>query len=101
MLDLPCGFGRVTRFLCARYPAASITVSDLDRDGVDYCAARFNAQAAYSVRDFRDLQLGGAYDLLWVGSLITHLPAPRRFAGDGGAPVPQAGFLGFDTNARR
>lgn len=29
------------------------------------------------------------------------MPAPRRFAGDGGAPVPQAGFLGFDTNARR
>jgi len=29
------------------------------------------------------------------------LPAPPRFAGNGGAPVPQAGFMGFDTNARR
>lgn len=74
ILDLPSGFGRVTRFLRARYPQAAITASDLDRDGVDFCAARFGARAAYSVRDFRDLRLGHAYDLIWVGSLITHLP---------------------------
>ena len=29
------------------------------------------------------------------------LPAPQRFSGNGGAPAPQAGFMGFDTNARR
>lgn len=77
ILDLPSGFGRVTRFLRARYPQAAITASDLDRDGVDFCAARFGAHAAYSVRDFRDLRLGHTYDLIWVGSLITHLPPPQ------------------------
>jgi SAM-dependent methyltransferase len=75
ILDLPCGFGRVTRALRARFPGAKITVSDLDRPGVDFSAKQFDARAAYSVRDFRDLALGEAYDLIWVGSLITHLPA--------------------------
>ncbi len=28
------------------------------------------------------------------------LPTPRLFAGDGGSPVPQAGFLGFGTTTR-
>ena len=75
ILDLPCGFGRVTRALRARFPHAWMTVSDLDRPGVDFSARTFDARAAYSVRDFRDLELGEKYDLIWVGSLITHLPA--------------------------
>lgn len=77
ILDLPCGFGRVTRALRARFPHAAITVSDLDRPGVDFSAREFDARAAYSVRDFRDLDLGEAYDLIWVGSLMTHLPAAQ------------------------
>lgn len=74
ILDLPCGFGRVTRMLRARYPSASITVCDLDRPGVDFTAARFDARGVYSRQDFRDLDLGGTFDLIWVGSLLTHLP---------------------------
>ena len=77
ILDLPCGFGRVTRALRARFPNAAITVSDLDTDGVDFSASQFNARAAYSVRDFSKLDLGEAYDLIWVGSLMTHLPSAQ------------------------
>lgn len=75
ILDLPCGFGRVTRALRARFPGAAITVSDLDRPGVDFSALEFDARSAYSVRDFQELDLGEVYDLIWVGSLMTHLPA--------------------------
>lgn len=74
ILDLPCGFGRVTRVLRARYPEASITVCDLDRAGVDFSAAAFNAHGLYSKSEFRDLDLGSHFDLIWVGSLLTHLP---------------------------
>lgn len=75
ILDLPCGFGRVTRVLRARYPHTAITASDLDRPGVDFTAYQFGARGVYSVPDFRELDLGETYDLIWVGSLITHLPA--------------------------
>lgn len=74
ILDLPSGFGRVTRMLRARYPAAEITVCDLDRQGVEFAAATFGAHGVYSTPDFRDLQLNGTFDLIWVGSLLTHLP---------------------------
>jgi SAM-dependent methyltransferase len=74
ILDLPCGFGRVTRVLRARYPAALITVCDLDRPAVDFAAQVFKAQGAYSEPHFRHLHLDGPFDLIWVGSLLTHLP---------------------------
>ena len=77
ILDLPSGFGRVTRVLRARFPKAAITACDLDPEAVNFCAARFAARAAVSVRDFTQLRLGERYDLIWVGSLITHLP-PRQ-----------------------
>ncbi len=74
ILDLPCGFGRVTRAIRARYPASAIMVSDLDRPGVDFSAGQFGARPVYSVRDFRELELGERFDVIWVGSLVTHLP---------------------------
>jgi SAM-dependent methyltransferase len=74
ILDLPSGHGRVTRMLRARYPGAAITVCDLDREGVDFAAAAFGARGVYSTPNFRDLQLNGTFDLIWVGSLLTHLP---------------------------
>ena len=74
ILDLPCGFGRVTRVLRAQYPAAAITVCDLDQSGVNFVAATFRARGVYSKTNFRDLQLDGPFDLIWVGSLLTHLP---------------------------
>ncbi len=73
ILDLPCGHGRVSRVLRARFPAAEMTACDLDRDGVDFVAANFGALPAYSVHDFRQLELGRTFDLIWVGSLVTHL----------------------------
>jgi SAM-dependent methyltransferase len=81
ILDLPCGHGRVTRVLRAMYPDASITVCDIDQSGVDFTAKHFNARGIYSQADFRALALAETYDLIWVGSLITHLPEQdtRRF----------------------
>jgi SAM-dependent methyltransferase len=73
ILDMPCGHGRVTRVLRARFPDAGITVCDLDRDGVDFASDRFRARGVYSHTDFRRLRFDEAYDLIWVGSLITHL----------------------------
>ncbi|MBA2527425.1 MAG: class I SAM-dependent methyltransferase, partial [Pyrinomonadaceae bacterium] len=72
-LDLPCGHGRVLRFLLQRWPKTKFTACDLDLDGVDFCTQALGAEPAYSQRDLRALFLGQEFDLIWCGSLITHL----------------------------
>ena len=77
ILDLPCGHGRVLRTLKAAFPAASLTACDIDRDGVDFCAETFGATGVYSHDDLSQIELTGSFDLIWVGSLFTHLPEDR------------------------
>jgi SAM-dependent methyltransferase len=78
ILDLPCGHGRVLRYLKAAFPDAAITACDLSRDGVDFCAATFGARPVYSVDDPARIPLEReAFDLIWVGSLFTHFDAER------------------------
>ena len=73
ILDLPCGCGRVGRYLSVRFPKAKITACDLMTEGVDFCAERLGMIPFYSQRDFNSLDLGQKYDLIWCGSLVTHL----------------------------
>jgi CBS domain-containing protein len=77
ILDLPCGHGRELRFLKVAYPDARFAVSDIDRDGVDFCARTFDADPIYSHEDPADVVFGEPYDLAWCGSLFTHLSADR------------------------
>ena len=80
ILDLPCGHGRVLRWLRAHYGYARITACDLDRDGVDFCAGQFGALPVYSQPDLRQLPFQAQFDLIWVGSLVTHLSQARWLA---------------------
>ena len=73
VLDLPCGHGRVLRFLLRRFPRAAFTACDLDRDGVDFCARTFGATPVYSAEDLDALSFDTRFDLIWCGSLVTHL----------------------------
>jgi SAM-dependent methyltransferase len=74
ILDMPCGHGRITRVLRVAFPAADISVSDLDTDGVAFCEKQFDATPLISGPDFCTLDFRKTFDLIWVGSLITHLP---------------------------
>jgi SAM-dependent methyltransferase len=80
VLDLPCGHGRVLRFLVHRFPEARFAACDLDRDGVEFCAEILGAEAAYSEPDLSRLALGREFDLIWCGSLVTHLDASKILA---------------------
>jgi SAM-dependent methyltransferase len=80
VLDLPCGHGRVLRFLVRRFPQARFTACDLDRDGVDFCARVFGATPVYSVTDLDALSFDARFDLIWCGSLVTHLDAAHARA---------------------
>jgi SAM-dependent methyltransferase len=75
ILDMPCGHGRVLRWLKAAYPMAMITACDLLEDGVDFCAATFGATPVYSTPVPEAASFPNQYDLIFVGSLLTHLDA--------------------------
>ncbi len=73
ILDFACGSGRITRWLRAAFPSASIDVADIRDDGVEFCANRFRANPWKTGPDFSSLVAPNSYDLIWSGSLLTHL----------------------------
>jgi len=102
ILDLPCGHGRVLRMLRAAFPTAETTVCDLDRDAVDFCAATFGAVPVYSTENPDDIPLRGAFDLIWCGSLLTHLDQDRwaGFLVKLESVLARDGILVFTTHGR-
>jgi SAM-dependent methyltransferase len=77
ILDLPCGHGRVLRALKAAFPNANLAACDLDEHGVDFCARSFGATGIYSNVDPKKIRIDANFDLIWVGSLFTHLSGDR------------------------
>lgn len=77
VLDLPCGHGRVLRWMRAEWPEARLVAADLDRDAVDFCARTFAAEGVYSAVRIEEIGLPGPFDVAWVGSLLTHLDRDR------------------------
>lgn len=73
ILDLPSGYGRVLRNLKAVFPNSQITAGDLDKEGVDFCKETFDAIPFYSQKEFEKLSLDDKFDLIWCGSLLTHV----------------------------
>jgi SAM-dependent methyltransferase len=98
-LDLPSGYGRVTRHLAARLGAARVTAADVDRQAVRFCVAEFGVRGVVCPGDPQRMRLPDRYDLVFVGSLLTHLPIERgiallrRLAG----VVADGGLLIFST----
>lgn len=74
ILDLPCGHGRVLRFIRRGFPQAHLTACDLNRDAVGFCARTFGALPVVSSTHPPAIPLRGEFDLIWCGSLFTHLP---------------------------
>jgi SAM-dependent methyltransferase len=73
-LDFGCGYGRVLRHLCRRLAPQRITACDVDVEAVRFCGAEFGVRTIASNAAIRKVRLG-AYDLIWVGSVFTHLNA--------------------------
>jgi SAM-dependent methyltransferase len=80
ILDLGCGYGRVMRWLRPHYPYAKITACDMEREGVDFCASRFGAVPVYSEPGMASLRFDQPFDLIWCGSVLTHLPPAEWLA---------------------
>ncbi|MFC5740447.1 class I SAM-dependent methyltransferase [Dyella tabacisoli] len=73
VLDIPCGHGRVLRHLVKLFPEAMFDACDLDQDGIAFCAKTFGARPLLSREALTTMQFDTTYDLIWVGSLFTHV----------------------------
>jgi SAM-dependent methyltransferase len=100
ILDLPCGYGRVLRILKAAFPSAELTACDIHKPAVDFCARTFDAKPVYSVTNPEGIPLEGPFDLIWVGSLLTHVDAPQwqGFLKLFEQLLPPGGLLVFTTH---
>lgn len=74
ILDFPSAHGRVTRFLQQAFPESELWAGDLNRAGVDFCVQRFGAKPFYSSPDLSTVTFPRKFDLIWCGSLASHLP---------------------------
>ncbi|MDQ3908676.1 MAG: class I SAM-dependent methyltransferase, partial [Acidobacteriota bacterium] len=75
VLDLPCGYGRELRFLVRRFAGARFTACDIQPGAVQFCAEAFGATPAASQSDLDQVSFARPFDLVWCGSLVTHLGA--------------------------
>jgi SAM-dependent methyltransferase len=73
ILDFPCGYGRVLRFLKIRFPEAAITGVEIIPYALHFCEKHFDIAPVFSRQTFSRIQLQQNFDLIWCGSLITHL----------------------------
>lgn len=72
VMDYACGYGRVTRWLQATFAKSSLYAGDLDPKAVAAVSSLMGAQTVQLTKDL-SLPLPGKFDLIWVGSLVTHL----------------------------
>src|SRR5579862_6365034 len=68
ILDFGCGHGRVARYLRAAFPSADLYVTDYGASGVNWCVDNFNC------KDVGNDLPRQYFDLIWLGSVFTHLP---------------------------
>lgn len=73
ILDFGCGAGRVTRWLRAGFPLATIEGCDIREDDLRFVAGTFDVRTWVSCVEVDRLNAPSTYDLIWVGSVFTHL----------------------------
>lgn len=73
ILDFPCGSGRVTRHFRSMFPDAQIGGCDLYQSHVNFCTEHFSTLPIMSKENLDELEVG-EWDLIFCGSLLTHLP---------------------------
>lgn len=100
-LDFACGFGRVLRFLAQRVDRWRLTAADIQRPAVNHVGEQFRVHTLLSAEDPDKLCWPRRYDLIWVGSLLTHVPAAAlpRWLTKLREGLTREGVLVFTTHA--
>jgi hypothetical protein len=80
ILDFGAGAGRVTRWLRAAFPSAAIDACDLREQDMEFCGKQFNARTWISGEGIDSLRAPGTYDVIWLGSVATHLSSGKTIS---------------------
>jgi SAM-dependent methyltransferase len=80
IMDFGCGHGRVSRHLRSFFPNAELFFSDIDPTCPTFCSSQFGGTSVQSSEDFTSVKLPNDLDLIWVGSVFTHLDYARMVA---------------------
>lgn len=78
ILDFGCGHGRVSRHLSAYAPNARIVAADIRLDAVEFCAKELRCEPLLLQPTFGETPLPKGMDLIWVGSVFTHIDYLRQ-----------------------
>jgi SAM-dependent methyltransferase len=73
VLDFPCGYGRILRFLKEMFPDSHIVGAEIETAALNFCQRTFSVQGYPSAPSFKSLSLPHRFDLIWCGSLLTHI----------------------------
>lgn len=73
-LEFACGYGRFTRHLARFIDHNVIHAADLMPGSAEFVTEKFGVNGFYSTADPDELQLGTAFDTVFVLSLFSHLP---------------------------
>jgi SAM-dependent methyltransferase len=80
VLDFGCALGRVLRALRAGFPEASITACEIRKHDVEWCQKTFGEEyvtGVVSAREPDQVRLDGQFDVIWAGSILTHIDKER------------------------
>jgi SAM-dependent methyltransferase len=77
VLEFACGYGRATRFLVRAVGARRLWVADIYGEAVDFQRGAFGVRGFTSAHEPAQVDCGERFDLIFVASLFTHLPATR------------------------
>jgi SAM-dependent methyltransferase len=77
ILDFPSGWGRVLRFIKAYFPNSNITACEIDKNSLKFCREQLKVNTLISHNNFKKIEIKQKFDLIWCGSLITHLSEDR------------------------
>ncbi|MEO0478341.1 MAG: methyltransferase domain-containing protein [Planctomycetota bacterium] len=77
ILDFAAGWGRLTRFLVGETGASRVVVSDIAEASTAFCRRVFGVDSFDSAVDPSEVEPSRTFDLIFVGSLFTHLPRNR------------------------
>jgi len=103
LLDFACGCGRIARFFVHALGRERVTVAEIDPVALRFVGETLGVETMASASDPAQLRCPRRFDVVFAGSLFSHLPRPRFSAWLRalGGLLGDGGMLVFTTHGER